>query len=71
MFGLFPSFLTIMDTAAMNIHLRFFFFIYYFWLRWVLVLCAGFSPIAASGGYSLVVVCGLHVAAASPAKHRL
>ena len=35
------------------------------------LLCVGFSPVAASGGYSLVVMRGLHVAAASPAKHGL
>ena len=35
------------------------------------LLCVGFSPVAASGGYSLVVMRGLHVVAASPAKHGL
>ena len=33
-----------------------------------LFLCVGFSPVAASGGHSLVVLCGLHVAVASPEK---
>ena len=34
--------------------------------------CVGFSVIAASGGYSLVAVCGLLIAVASPVvEHKL
>ena len=35
------------------------FFILIFWLRWVFVAGSGQSPVAASRGYSLVVVCRL------------
>ena len=45
----------------------------YFWLRWVFVAACGFSLGGArEGGYSLVAVCGLCIAAASlVAGHRL
>ena len=43
----------------------------YFWLCWILV-CVGFSLIAASEGYTLVSVCGLLIVAASlVAEHGL
>ena len=44
----------------------------YFWLHWVFIATRGLSLVAASGGYSLVVVCGLFVAVASlVSEHRL
>ena len=49
-----------------------FFFFFNFWLRWVLVAVWELSLVAESRGYSLVAVCGLIIAAASPAaEHRL
>ena len=43
------------ERAALQSRTAFFFFnkfIYYFWLRWVLVAVRGLSLVAASGGYS-------------------
>ena len=44
----------------------------YFWLFWVFVAIHGLSLVAASGGHSLVVVCGLLTAVTSlVSEHRL
>ena len=44
----------------------------FIWLHWVLVAARGLSPVAASRGYSLVVVCGfLGVMSSLIAEHRL
>ena len=40
-------------------------FSFFFWLLWVFVVARGLSLVAESGGYSLVVVCGLLTAVAS------
>ena len=40
-------------------------FIYLFWLLWVFVAAHRLSLVAASGGYSLVVVCRLLIMVAS------
>ena len=46
-------------------------FIYLFWLHWVIIV-PGLSLLAESGGYSLVVECGLLTAVASfVAEHGL
>jgi len=37
----------------------------YFWLCWVFIIAQGLSLVAATGGYSLVVVHGLLIAVAS------
>ena len=43
-----------------------------FWLHWVFIVAHRLSLVAASGGYSLVVVHGLLIAVASlVAEHRL
>ena len=45
--------------------LEFFFFLNYLLLHWVFgLLCAGFSLVAQSGDYSLIVVHGLLIAVA-------
>ena len=42
-----------------------------FWLCWVFIAVRGLSPVLASGGSSLVAVCGILVAVASLAsEHR-
>ena len=43
----------------------YFFSIDYFWLPWVFVAMCGLSLVVDSGGYSLVVVHGLHIVVAS------
>ena len=43
----------------------------YFWLRWVFVAALRLSPVAASGGYSLVAVRGLLMLVARVAEHGL
>ena len=43
-------------------------FSFFFWLLWVFVVGRGLSLVAESGGYSLVVVCGLLIAVASPVE---
>ena len=70
-------FLFIMNIAAINIWVQSFFFfndsqmfflllnIYLFWLCWVFIAARGLYLVAASGGYSLVVVCRLLIALAS------
>ena len=51
---------------------RFLHLFIYFWLRWIFVAACGLSPVAASGGYSLVVALGLLMAMAPlVAEHRL
>ena len=46
--------------------------IMYFWLHWVFVAAHGLSLVTASGAYSLAMVCGLLIVAASlVAEHRL
>ena len=49
------------------------FFIYFlFWQRWVFVAACGLSLVAASGGYSFIVVCRLLIVVASlVAEHGL
>ena len=43
---------------------------YYFWLFWVFVAACKLSPVAVSGGNSLVVVHGLlNMGASLPAEH--
>ena len=42
-----------------------FIYLFYFWLHWVFVAGCGLSLVSQSGGYSLVMVPGLPVAAAS------
>ena len=37
----------------------------YFWLCWVFIAACGLSPVAVSGGYSLVVVLGILIAVAA------
>ena len=44
------------------------FFFFFFWLLWVFIAAHGLSLVAESGGYSLVVVCGLLIAVASPVE---
>ena len=44
---------------------------YLFLVRWVLVASRGLSPVMARAGYSLIVVCGLLIAAASLVKREL
>ena len=47
-------------------------FYLFIWLCWVFTAECRLSPAAVSGGYSLVAVCGLLIAAASlVAEHRL
>ena len=76
-FLIFFWFLFIMNNAAKNIWVQTFFFfndsqmfflllnIYLFWLCWVFIAARGLYLVAASGGYSLVVVCRLLIALAS------
>ena len=50
----------------------FFYLLIYFWLRWVLIALQSLSLVAASGGYSPVVVRGLLIAVVSlVAEHGL
>ena len=46
----------------------FLFLFLFFWLLWVFIAAHGLSLVAESGGYSLVVVCGLLIAVASPVE---
>ena len=47
-------------------------YLFYLWLCWVFVAACGLSPVMASGGYSLVAVCGLLIAVVSLiVEHRL
>ena len=49
-----------------------FFFLIYFWLRWVFIAARGLSLVAASGGLLFLVVRRLLIAMASlVAEHRL
>ena len=77
-FWLYPptsmSFIPIFLISIFLIMVYFCLFIYlfYFWLHWVFVAGCGLSLVSQSGGYSLVMVPGLPVAAASLAvEHRL
>ena len=50
----------------------FFYLLIYFWLRWVFIALQSLSLVAASGGYSPVVVRGLLIAVVSlVAEHGL
>ena len=49
-----------------------YFFVYFFWLRWVFVAVHRLSLVAASGGLLILAVRGLLIAVASlVAEHRL
>ena len=59
-------------TGEMKSSSESWFFIYLFFSVLGLRCCVGFSPVAASRGYSLVAVCRLLIAVVSPvAEHRL
>ena len=63
----FGSHLVILQNYSVLFFLSFSFFLVfiYFWLPWVLVVVCGLSLVVESGGYSLVVLHGLHIVVAS------
>ena len=64
----YPASITPLNSFCLFVCFGFFFFV--FWLRWVLVAVLGLSLVAASQGYSLLLVRGLLTAVASLVAER-